>query len=182
MLFIPVIKTTFSASLLLSSVSHDPPEIIFMLICCSRNIYYYYYFYYYHQHLKQLSIFFQDFLMKIQRSAFIWNKSESDVTCGQVWWPILWICALHLSHPVHTQQWTHTHTHTTHTHPEQWAAIYAAEPGEQLGVQALLKGTSVEVLRVERVLYIHSPYLQFLPDLRLEPATFGLWVRLSAQY
>ncbi len=27
--------------------------------------------------------------------------------------------------------------------------------------------------------YIHSPHLQYLPDLRFEPATFGLRVRLS---
>ncbi len=40
------------------------------------------------------------------------------------------------------------HTHSSeHTHPEQWAAIYAA-------ALALLKGTSVVVLRVERELYI----------------------------
>ncbi len=35
------------------------------------------------------------------------------------------------------------HTHTavnTHTHPEQWAAIYAAAPGEQLGVRYLAQG------------------------------------------
>jgi len=38
MSFIPVIKAEFSASLLQSSVSHDPSEII--LICWSRNIYY----------------------------------------------------------------------------------------------------------------------------------------------
>ncbi len=35
----------------------------------------------------------------------------------------------------------HTHsseyTHTVNTHPEQWAAIYAAAPGEQLGVRCL---------------------------------------------
>ncbi len=47
---------------------------------------------------------------------------------------------------------THTHTHT----PEQWAAN-AAAPGEQLGFGALLKDTSVVVLKVERALYIHSP-------------------------
>ncbi len=29
--------------------------------------------------------------------------------CGQVWWPILRICPLHLTHPsAHSQQWTHT--------------------------------------------------------------------------
>ncbi len=40
------------------------------------------------------------------------------MTCGQVWWPILRICALHLTHSMctHTQQWTHTHTTWTHTH------------------------------------------------------------------
>ncbi len=27
------------------------------------------------------------------------------------------------------------HTNTVNTHPEQWAAIYAAAPGEQLGVR-----------------------------------------------
>ncbi len=30
--------------------------------------------------------------------------------------------------------------HTVNTHPEQWAAIYAAAPGEQLGVQCLAQG------------------------------------------
>ncbi len=32
------------------------------------------------------------------------------------------------------------HTHTVNTHPEHWAAIYAAAPGEQLGVQCLAQG------------------------------------------
>ncbi len=62
------------------------------------------------------------------------DESESDITYDQVWWPILGICALHLSHP----KWTHTHT--MNTHPEQWAAIYAAAPGEQLGVWYLAQG------------------------------------------
>ncbi len=34
---------------------------------------------------------------------------EREVVCGQVWWPILGICPLHLTHPsAHSQQWTHT--------------------------------------------------------------------------
>ncbi len=33
-----------------------------------------------------------------------------------------------------------THTHTVNTHPEQWAAIYAAAPGEQLGVRCHAQG------------------------------------------
>ncbi len=65
--------------------------------------------------------------------------SESDVTYSQVWWPILGIRALHLPiQSAHTQQWTHTHT--VNTHPEQWAAIYAVAPGEQLGVRCLAQG------------------------------------------
>ncbi len=36
-------------------------------------------------------------------------KGEREVVCGQVWWPILGICPLHLTHPsAHSQQWTHT--------------------------------------------------------------------------
>ncbi len=38
----------------------------------------------------------------------IFPESESDVTYGQVWWPILGISALHLPiQSAHTQQWTH---------------------------------------------------------------------------
>ncbi len=77
-------------------------------------------------------------------------ESESEVTCGQVWLPILGICALQLTHP----KCTHTHTHTL---LEQWAAINDAAPREKLGFGALLKGTSVVVLRVKRALDIHSP-------------------------
>ncbi len=35
------------------------------------------------------------------------------------------------------QTHTHTRTHTVNTPPEQWAAIYAAVPGEQLGFRCL---------------------------------------------
>ncbi len=44
---------------------------------------------------------------------------------------------------------THTHTQTVNTHPEQRAAIYAAAPGEQLGVRCLAQGHLVVVLKVE---------------------------------
>ncbi len=68
---------------------------------------------------------------------------ERKVTCGQVWCPILGICALHLTHSsAHTQQWEvnkHTHTHNVNTHPEQWAAN-AAAPEEQLGVRCFAQG------------------------------------------
>ncbi len=39
---------------------------------------------------------------------------------------------------VHTH--SSEHTYTVNTHPEQWAAIYAAAPGEQLGVRCLAQG------------------------------------------
>ncbi len=77
------------------------------------------------------------------------------MTCGQVWWPILGICALHLTHPsAHTQQWVvNKHTHREHTP----GAV--GSPGSSWSFSALLKGlTSVMVLRVERVLDIHSPH------------------------
>ncbi len=64
-------------------------------------------------------------------------------------------------------------------HPEQWAAMLR-HPGSSWGIGALLKGlTSVVVLKVERALVIHSPHQQSLPDLGIEPATFGLQVQLS---
>ncbi len=41
---------------------------------------------------------------------------------------------------VHIHSSEHTHT-AVNTHPEQWAAINAAAPGEQLGVQCLAQGS-----------------------------------------
>ncbi len=65
------------------------------------------------------------------------------LNCGQVWWPMLRICALHLTHPS-------AHTHTVNTHPEQWAAILMRRLGNSWGFSALFKGlTSVVVFRVE---------------------------------
>ncbi len=62
-----------------------------------------------------------------------------------VWWPILGICALHLTHPsaTHSNE-THTlgNTHTVNTHPEQWAAN-AAVPREQLRVRCLAQGSQL---------------------------------------
>ncbi len=66
------------------------------------------------------------------------------VTCGQVWLPILEICALHLTHPKCTHTAVNTHTPWTHTRSSgqpmlQWAAN-AAAPEEQLGVRCLAQG------------------------------------------
>ncbi len=62
------------------------------------------------------------------------------MTCGQVWLPILGMCALHLTHSKCTHTAVKTHTHTVNTHLELWAAIYAAAPGEQLGFRCLAWG------------------------------------------
>ncbi len=78
---------------------------------------------------------------------------------------------------IYTQQWTHTHT--VNTHPEQWAAIYAVAPGEQLGVRCLAQGhLSRGIEGGESAVHsLPPPTIPASP--RLEPTTFGLWVRLS---
>ncbi len=52
----------------------------------------------------------------------------------------------------------HTHTSWTHTRSSGQPFMLRC-PGSSWGLGALLKGTSVVVLRVERALYIHSPLL-----------------------
>ncbi len=67
----------------------------------------------------------------------------------------------------HTHTHTHTHTVNSHTHREHTPGAVEPfmlwRPESSWGFGALLKGTSVVVLRVEKALYIHSPHLQFLP-------------------
>ncbi len=91
------------------------------------------------------------------------ERKGKDVTCGQVWCPIL----AHFTIQVHTQQ------SVVNTDPEQWAAILLRRPGSSWGFDDLLKGlTSVVVLRAsERLLFIR-PYLQSLLVPRLEPTMF----------
>ncbi len=62
------------------------------------------------------------------------------------------------------------HTHT-HTHTQQWAAIYAAVPGEQLGVRCLAQGSHLSCGIEGGESAVHSPHLQFLPgrDSNLQP-------------
>ncbi len=79
------------------------------------------------------------------------------MTYDQVWWPILGICACIYPIQVHTHSSEHTHTHHEHTPGAVGRHFYAQRPGISWGFGALLKGTSVVVLRVERALYIHSP-------------------------
>ncbi len=48
------------------------------------------------------------------------------------------LCSAFNPSKVHTH--SSEHTHTVDTHPEQWAAIFVAAPGEQLGVRCLAQG------------------------------------------
>ncbi len=67
-----------------------------------------------------------------------------------------------LTHPKCTHTAVNTHTPWTHTRSSR-QPFMLRHPGSSWGFSALLKGTSVVVLRVKRELYIHSPHLQFLP-------------------
>ncbi len=97
----------------------------------------------------------QERLKALSISGSLIYESESDVTYGQVWWPILGICAFNPS-KVHTH--SSEHTHTVNKHPEQWAAIYVAAPGSSWGVRCLAQGhLSRGIEGGERALYIHSP-------------------------
>ncbi len=94
------------------------------------------------------------------------------VTYGQVWWPILGICALQLTHP----KCTYT---AVNTHPEQWAAIYAAAPGEQLVVRCLAQGYLSRGIEGGESTGYSLPPPTIPAGPRLELATFGLRVQLS---
>ncbi len=76
---------------------------------------------------------------------------------------------------IYQSKCTHTavNTQTVNTHPEQWAAIYAVAPGEQLGVRYLAQRHCVMVLKVERALYIHSPHRQSLADRNSDSQPFN---------
>ncbi len=86
------------------------------------------------------------------------------------------LCSAINPYKVHTQQWTHTHReHTPGAVGSQCCGTRGAVGGLVLAQGHLSRGIEGE----ERALDIHSPHLQFLPDLRLELTTFGLRVRLS---
>ncbi len=77
------------------------------------------------------------------------------------------ICALILTYP----KCTHT---LVNTHPEQWAAIYAAAPREQLGVRCLAQGhLSHDIKGGESAVHsLHPTYNSCRPETR----TRNLWV------
>ncbi len=103
-----------------------------------------------------------------------WSDVKSEVMCGQEWWPLLRICGLHLTHPsAHTQQWTHTRG--------SGQPYYCGARGEAGGpVPSSRVSPQSCYWRWKIALVIHSPHRQFLPDLRIEPVTFALQVRLTS--
>ncbi len=155
-----------------------------MLICCSINISDYYECW---KTVVLLHNFVENVIpcemwsvlgkIKKYKVIFFFNNVAlnqrlwSEVTCGQVWWPILGIFGLHLTHPC-------AHT-TMNTHPEQWAAN-AVAPGGHLGVRCLAQGSHLRhgIEGGESALYsLPPPTISAVP--RLEPVTFRLQVRLS---
>ncbi len=65
------------------------------------------------------------------------------------------------------------------THPEQWAAIYAAAPGEHLCVRCLAQGHLSRGIEGGESAGYSLPPPTIPAGLRLELATFGLRVQLS---
>ncbi len=70
-------------------------------------------------------------------AGFSESESESDIRPSMVTHTRN-LCFAFNPSKVHTH--SSEHTHTVNTHPEQWAAIYAAAPGEQMGVRCLAQG------------------------------------------
>ncbi len=73
----------------------------------------------------------------------------------------------------------HTHAHT-HTHTEQWAAIYAAVPGEQLGVRCLAQGhlsCGIEG-RGRAGSSLPTPTIPAGPRLKLATFCLGVWLSI----
>ncbi len=68
------------------------------------------------------------------------TQRESDLTYGQVWWLILRICALQLTHTqsAHTHTAVNTHTPWTHTR-SSGQPFMLRHPGSSWGFGALLK-------------------------------------------
>ncbi len=115
--------------------------------------------------IKFINVFYLNIFLKCSHyNMLIWC---SIIIILKVKWYTIKYGALRLSHP----KCTHTRS--------SGQPCMLRRPGSSWGFSDLLKGTSVVVLKVKREMYIHSPHLQFLPDLRLKPSTFRLQVLLS---
>ncbi len=122
-------------------------------------------------------------LMILQKIILIWKWKWHDVTYSQVWWPILGIRALHLTHPkcTHTAVNTHTHTHIhipwTHTR-SSGQLFMLRRPGSSWGFVPCSRAPQSWYWGWrERCTFTPPPTIPAGP--RLELATFRLQVRLS---
>ncbi len=96
-------------------------------------------------------------VVTIQYPGAVRSDSESDVTYGQVRWPILGNRALQLTLKKCTHTAVNTHTHTPWSHTRSSGQPFMLRClGSSWGFGALFKGTSVMVLKVEKALDIHS--------------------------
>ncbi len=108
-------------------------------------------------------------------NGFKLNFKWSEVTKGQVWWPILWICALQLTHPKCTHTAVNTQTHCEHTPGAVGSHYYAAAPGEQFGGSVpCSRAPSCGIKGGESTVHSLPPHLQFLParDLNSKPLDY----------
>ncbi len=113
-------------------------------------------------HYKHHYKYYEPSNLNNKKSSVFWDIFHLDLLVEK-WGDIQPNMVIHTLCSAFNSSKVHTHT-AVKTHLEQWAAIYAAAPGEQLGVRYLTQGHLVVVLRVERAQYIYSLHLQFLPD------------------
>ncbi len=109
-------------------------------------------------------------LLSASTAESIDNESESDIRTSMV---------THTRNSCSEFNPSKVHTHTAvNTHLEQWAAIYAAVPGEQLGIRCLAQGHLSRGIDCG-VSALHSLPPPTIPaGLRLELTNFQVRVRL----
>ncbi len=107
---------------------------------------------------------------------FIWDRlviiAWTFFTCIKVEVIIMWTSIKLKWRDIQPSMVTHTRNAcSAFTHPKCTHTAVNTHPGSSWGFGAFLKGISVVVLKVERVLYIHSPHRQSLParDSNLQP-------------
>ncbi len=103
------------------------------------------------------------------------NRASEPIILNEPDFPVLWKWKwsdIRPSMVTHTRNLCSAFDPSKCTHTRSSGQPFLLQrPGSSWGFGALLKGTSVVVLRVERVLYIHTPHLQSLParDLNSQP-------------